>query len=492
MPLESDRKDIFGNLIPSFGIEGLVDGLVSYVPGQGSAFDPKIQRQIIDATISAGLSGIPQGAINAPSAQYLLRNISIADGIQQDEINAVVGLLDNNLVTIDDVAAQTGIPAAEIQAVYNQVKGQPVVDPLDVLNDPTDVTAGLINLTIGSNQMLDPETLTAAQAAAQATAQSPSVSQDTDTTSEVDSSLDSTVAADPDLTGSVDQTIQDLEEESSAEYKVGDIVTDNRIVGDYEYIYDAENNVFHYVPFDFEGNRVYTGETIDANTVGGFDPTQANTGTTKAIIVDPVTGQPVVEHSGDGSTKTTDDTTDETGSNGSGLDITITGGGLVNDVINAVLTGAGAGAGAGDGNGTTTTAGSGAGSGAGAGAGAGGGAGSGAGAGNGSGVGDGNGSGAGNGAGTVINGADGADGKDGKDGQDGQDGADGRDGQDGRDGTDGKDGKDGKDGMIGLFSRVINETPLTESVLFQPQFTEIDNVQLGMFEQFLRAAGGRR
>ena len=365
----------------------------------------------------------------------------------------------------------------------------------EALSTSKDMATAVLGSTVGSNQMLDDATLTAAQATAQAAAQSPSVSQDTDTTSEADSSLDSTVAADPDLTGSVDQTIQDLENESSAEYKVGDIFTDDRIVGDYEYIYDAENNVFHYVPFDFEGNRVYRGETIDANTVGGFDPTQATTGTTVAIMTDPVTGQPVVEHSGDGSTKTTDDTTDETGSNGSGLDITITGGGLVNDVINAVLTGAGAGAGAGDGNGTTTTAGSGAGSGAGADAGAGGGAGSGAGAGNGSGVGNGNGSGAGNGAGTVINGADGADGKDGKDGQDGQDGqdgADGRDGQDGRDGTDGKDGKDGKDGMIGLFSRVINETPLTESVLFQPQFTEIDNVQLGMFEQFLRAAGGRR
>jgi hypothetical protein len=48
--------------------------------------------------------------------------------------------------------------------------------------------------------------------------------------------------------------------------------------------------------------------------VGGFDPTQANTGTTKSIMVDPVTGQPVVEHSGDGSAATTDDTTDETGS----------------------------------------------------------------------------------------------------------------------------------------------------------------------------------
>jgi hypothetical protein len=51
---------------------------------------------------------------------------------------------------------------------------------------------------------------------------------------------------------------------------------------------------------------------------------------------------------------------------------------------------------------------------------------------------------------------------------------------------------DGKDGMIGLFSRVINETPLTESILFPTKFTKLENVQQGMFEQFLRAAGGNR
>jgi hypothetical protein len=40
--------------------------------------------------------------------------------------------------------------------------------------------------------------------------------------------------------------------------------------------------------------------------------------------------------------------------------------------------------------------------------------------------------------------------------------------------------------------QLIASTPITESILFQPKFTELDNVQLGMFEQFLRAAGGRR
>ena len=94
---------------------------------------------------------------------------------------------------------------------------------------------------------------------------------------------------------------------------------------------------------------------------------------------------------------------------------------------------------------------------------------------------------------TVINGADGTDGSDGNDGSDGATGATGATGgtgASGSDGRDGKDGKDGRDGIIGLFS-AIQSTPLTESILFQPKFTELDNVQLGMFEQFLRAAGGR-
>ena len=76
-------------------------------------------------------------------------------------------------------------------------------------------------------------------------------------------------------------------------------------------------------------------------------------------------------------------------------------------------------------------------------------------------------------------------------GADGKDGTDGQDGQDGRDGRDGKDGKDGKDGMIGLFSSIQN-TPITESILFTPKFTKLENVQQGMFDAFLRAAGGNR
>jgi hypothetical protein len=82
---------------------------------------------------------------------------------------------------------------------------------------------------------------------------------------------------------------------------------------------------------------------------------------------------------------------------------------------------------------------------------------------------------------TVIDGADGAD---------GADGVDGVSGQDGRDGRDGKDGKDGKNGMIGLFS-AIQSTPITDSLLFEPKFTELDNIPVGMFERFMQATGGR-
>jgi hypothetical protein len=83
---------------------------------------------------------------------------------------------------------------------------------------------------------------------------------------------------------------------------------------------------------------------------------------------------------------------------------------------------------------------------------------------------------------TVINGVDGVDGVDGVNGINGINGQDGRDGQNGR---------DGRDGIIGLFS-AIQSTPVTDSLFFEPKFTELDNVQLGMFERFLRAAGGRR
>ena len=75
-------------------------------------------------------------------------------------------------------------------------------------------------------------------------------------------------------------------------------------------------------------------------------------------------------------------------------------------------------------------------------------------------------------------------------GNDGNDGNDGATGASGSDGRDGKDGKDGRDGMIGLFS-AIQSTPITDSLFFEPKFTELDNIPVGMFERFLQATGGR-
>ena len=45
---------------------------------------------------------------------------------------------------------------------------------------------------------------------------------------------------------------------------------------------------------------------------------------------------------------------------------------------------------------------------------------------------------------------------------------------------------------ITLLQNIMNETPITESILFPTKFTKLENVQQGMFEQFLSAAGGNQ
>ena len=199
------------------------------------------------------------------SVQGALSPVNVADGVNQFETDYVKGLLDQGLVTVEEVAAQTGIPAAEIQATYDALSAQ---DIADTLSTSEDTAAGLIGLTVGDNEMFvaDEETTAAAQAASQAAA---------DAAAADDSlPLDSTVAADPDLTGSTEQTAAELEAEaaaaaeaeaaaaaaaateSSGGYAAGDVVTDDRIVGDYPFVYDADANVFHYTPFDVNGNRI--------------------------------------------------------------------------------------------------------------------------------------------------------------------------------------------------------------------------------------------
>jgi len=43
---------------------------------------------------------------------------------------------------------------------------------------------------------------------------------------------------------------------------------------------------------------------------------------------------------------------------------------------------------------------------------------------------------------------------------------------------------------ISLFQSIQN-TPVTDSLFFEPKFTELDNIPVGMFERFLQATGGR-
>ena len=43
---------------------------------------------------------------------------------------------------------------------------------------------------------------------------------------------------------------------------------------------------------------------------------------------------------------------------------------------------------------------------------------------------------------------------------------------------------------VTLIQNILNEAPITESILFPTEFTKLENVQQGMFGQFLSAAGG--
>ena len=45
--------------------------------------------------------------------------------------------------------------------------------------------------------------------------------------------------------------------------------------------------------------------------------------------------------------------------------------------------------------------------------------------------------------------------------------------------------------MTAIITNTIQKTPVTDSVMFEPKKFEIDNITPGMFERFMRAAGGR-
>ena len=254
---------------------------------------------------------------------------------------------------------------------------------------------------------------------------------------------------DSDLVGDTTKIGDDIEDEG---LQIGDIVTDDRISGDYSFVYDAEQNVFHYTPFDEAGNRIYTGETIDASTVAGW--TGTNTGETASILFE--NGNPYIES----SAKTTDGSTDGT------IDITVNTTGAVGADAANIITGATGGTATINNTGSlgTTTTGTTTGA---ATTGTGGGAVT---LGDGAGPAIGPTRNGGDGNVTVINGTDGQEGRDGVDGTDGSDAVDGADGAKGDKGDKGDKGERGASGVIALTAPIANK-------LFGDQFVFEDVIK---------------
>jgi len=420
------------------GLGGFLGGLVQ----KGAS--PELQmiedEQYTDRIISAIEDGF-LSRINTPtifSVEDALRPVNVADGINEFETNYVKGLLDQGLVTVADVAQQTGIPEQDIQDTYNQMSRRPL---FDVLNDTTDATAGLINLTVGSNQMLDDAALAAAGTTAQET-----VDLTEDTTASTITSGNGSLGDAADLgtadQGTVSDTIESWKYDKSSDSFIstvnGDVVkrTGDPDVplkdgGEY-YIRGVEGTdgatAEHVV--NKETNESVGIFNIDINTGLPSITKILNTGTT-------VSNGDLNNNNGNGDLNNGNGNGDLNNGNGNGDTTTTTttnndkwknsGKGTVTETVGQRVIG----------DGVTATP------------------------------------------------------SNGIDGKDGTDGTNGTNGQDGRDGRDGKDGKDGKDGMIGLFSSIQN-TPITESILFTPKFTKLENVQQGMFDEFLRAAGGNR
>lgn len=416
------------------GLGGFLGGLVQ----KGAS--PELQmiedEQYTDRIISAIEDGF-LSPINTPtifSVEGALRPVNVADGINEFEANYVKGLLDQGLLTVSDVAQQTGIPEQDIQDTYNQMSRRTL---FDVLNDTTDATAGLINLTVGSNPMLDDAALAAAQETVDLTE---------DTTASTitggDGSLDDTAGLGTVDQGTVSDTIESWKYDKSSDSFIstvnGDVVkrTGDPDVplkdgGEY-YIRGVEGTdgatAEHVV--NKETNESVGIFNIDINTGLPSITKILNTGTT-------VSNGDLNNNNGNGDLNNGNGNGDLNNGNGNGDTTTTTttnndkwknsGKGTVTETVGQRVIG----------DGVTATP------------------------------------------------------SNGIDGKDGTDGTNGTNGQDGRDGRDGKDGKDGKDGMIGLFSSIQN-TPITESILFTPKFTKLENVQQGMFDAFLRAAGGNR
>jgi hypothetical protein len=131
------QEIIESNLEPLIGLPALEAGdIYKQMGGFGSTLDNRTgiqsSQQMFDETYQEALAnealanvletqGVPD--VVPFSVQGALSPVNVADGINQFETNYVKGLLDQGLVTVDQVAAQTGIPAAEIQQQYNTLTG---------------------------------------------------------------------------------------------------------------------------------------------------------------------------------------------------------------------------------------------------------------------------------------------------------------------------------------------------------------------------------
>ena len=374
--MPTDSKDIFGNLIPDFGIEG---GLASYLPGQESAFNPEAIREILSGSIQAGISNIPsviggktEEQIVKDIAEYLSKNPGMLATIAGSTVGS------NEMFVADEETTAAAQAASQAAADAEASGGGQPEETVELGADTTAndlLTGGLGDLGSGGVD-------------------------DANETWTYDKATDSFIS---NTRGDV------FPNRGNATLRDGGIYTVTPVGGTdgvtAEHVVDTETNEsVGILNVDITTGLPSIIKTVDS----GSSVSETDTlGTAKDTLN---TGKTLGVGGGDLGGKTTGNTGFETArdTNNTGKTLTV--------------------------GGTKTTT-------------------------------------------TVTNGTD------------GKDGTDGRDGQDGRDGT---DGKDGKDGMIGLFSRVINETPLTESILFPTQFTKLENVQQGMFGEFLRAAGGRR
>ena len=379
--LDDPMADIYGK-------SETLGGVASYLPGQNFAFDRDVITGMLDTLVSQGTS-----------------NIGGMLGLE--------GRIDAGMKALSDII---GFDAT--QATPEQIQ--------EALNNVNDPTAGLINLTVGSNQPFVGVPSAADRAAAAATVDpvggsTSSLESDGDLTGDLDTIIDSVAS------GGSTETVSDVNEEwtynaatdsfisstrgdsvpnaGNAVLKDGGVYTVTPIIGTdgvaAEHVVDAETN------------KSVGVLNVDINT--GI-PTITNETTTAVTAEVPVTSA---------DTTGTADTAvvDTSGGAARPTDTTPT-------ITPTPVT-------------TTPTNG--------------------------------------------IDGGDGTDGKDGGDGKDGKDGGDGKDGKDGGDGGDGKDGKDGKDGATGLLMMGMLSAPLANNI-FKTEF-ESNYLRPEYVDRILRGKG---